>query len=177
MSALEREKAYLRTHRRRFARGETWQADNAACSYRILGKHRLAFKWWLRGVQAGDGSCYLETGYCYQHGAGVPTDLKAAEAEYERCISGYYVSDYEREEAMFHLAVLKISSNGTKGKRAAVRLLEKASRDGDYPQASELISKIRSNRIDAICVCRRFLQPRLKKLICPLHRLDRFRGR
>jgi hypothetical protein len=78
-----------------------------------------------------------------------------------------------REEAMFHLAVLKITSNGMKGKRAAIRLLQEASRDDDYPQATDLIEKIRAGRIDAICVCRRFLRTQLKRMMCPLHQRRR----
>jgi hypothetical protein len=170
MRTLEKEKAYIRRYRRKWARGITWAANNIACAYRILGKYRLAFEWWQRGVEAGDESCHLETGYCYHHGTGVQRDLKAAEREYERCIAGYWVSEYEREEAMFHLATLKIAMNGAKGRQAATRLLKKATLDNDYPQASELIKDIRAGRTDSICVCRRFLRPLLKKRMCPLHR-------
>lgn len=173
MRTLEKEKAYIRTFRRKWACGVTWAANNVACSYRILGKHRNAFEWWQRGVDAGDESCCLETGYCYQHGIGVRRDLDAAEKEYERCIAGTYVSEFEREEAMFHLAILKITVNGKKGRLAAIRLLEKASRDNDYPQASELLDRIREGRFDSMCVCRRFLRPPLKKRMCHLHRRRR----
>ena len=172
MHTREKEKAYIRKYRRKWAQGFLLAANNIACAYRILGNYRLAFRWWQRGVEAGDESCHLETGYCYHHGTGVRKDLKAAEKEYERCIAGYWVSEYEREEAMFHLAALKITVSGTKGRDAAIRLLKQATRDDDYPQASQLISDIdiRAGRTDCICVCRRFLRPLLKKRMCFLHR-------
>jgi TPR repeat protein len=173
MRTLEKERAYIRTWRREWANGVTWAANNIACSYRILGKHRNAFEWWKRGVDAGDDSCCLETGYCYQYGIGVRRDLKAAETAYKRCIAGTSVSEYEQEEAMFHLAILNIATKGDKGRTAAIRLLRKASRDNDYPQASELLMIIRERCIDSICVCRRFLRPLLKKRMCHLHRKPR----
>jgi len=70
---------------------------------------------------------------------------------------------------MFHLAILKITMNGAKSHLIATRLLEKATQDNDYPQASELISKIRAGRTESICVCRRSLRPQLRKRMCPLH--------
>ena len=69
---------------------------------------------------------------------------------------------------MFHLAILKITMNRANSRLIATRLLEKATRDNDYPKASKLISKF-VRVAPNLSVCWRFLRPQLSKRMCPLH--------
>ena len=158
-------------------RGKQGEANNVACSYRILGRNRLAFKWWQRGIEAGDDSCFLEIGYCYQHGVGVRKNLEAAARAYESCIAGYHVTEYEREEAMYLLASLILKIGAANYRKKALRLLHEASRDGDYPEAAGLIDQILRDDTSGICTCRRFLRPMLRKQMCSLHRGHRLKSR
>ena len=76
----------------------------------------------------------------------------------------------ERQEAQYLFATMTLMKGGAGHRRAAIRLLEEASRDGDYPEASNLIDQIRRGDTDRICTCYRFLRPTLKKQWCPVHR-------
>jgi TPR repeat protein len=144
MTALDREKQYIRRWRPKAVRGDTTAMSNVAAAYRILENFRLAAKWYRRASEHRDGDALTEWGYCLQHGVGIRRHDRAAERAYRAAI-----------------------------RRAAARLLRIASADGDYPQAEALLSIARSADIGDICVCRRHLRPRLSRRHCPVHRLRR----
>ena len=76
------------------------------------------------------------------------------------------ITEAAREEAMYHLAVLLISR--TRESREVAELLTRASRDGDYPQAGQLLNMLREKLTSLPCVCRRGLRRRLAVLRCPI---------
>jgi TPR repeat protein len=170
MTVRERELAYLRRQRVRLRKGDHFAAANIAAAYRILGKHALAFRWWKRSAEQGYGDELLEVGYCYQHGAGVRRDTRAAERAYRAAISSRNVTQFGREEAMYHLAVLLFQRNQDGSSSEVRRLLRRANADGDYPQAAILSSNVSATGVNEVCVCRRGLRRGLSVLKCPLHR-------
>ena len=143
--------------------------SNVAAAYRILGNFRLAARWYRRATEHGDGDALADWGYCLQHGIGVQKDEKAAERAYRAAIGSKWITDYCREEAMYHLAVLLLGRRSASSRLAAARLLRAASADGDYPQAASLLQTVESTDVNAVCVCRRHLRPRLARRQCPLH--------
>jgi TPR repeat protein len=151
--------------------------SNVAAAYRIVGKARLSARWFQRAAQSGDGDALTDWGYCLQHGAGVRKDLPAAEQAYRAALRARLISEYGREEAMYHLAVLLFRRRSAASRRAAVRFLKRASADGDYPQAAALLNAIEVETVPDICVCRRYLRPRLAQSYCPLHQDGRLRGK
>ncbi|MBP6601638.1 MAG: hypothetical protein KA250_07540 [Verrucomicrobiales bacterium] len=169
MTAQDREKQYIRKWRTEAIRGDSFAMSNVAAAYRILENFRLAAKWYRRASERRDGDALLEWGYCLQHGVGIRKDDRAAERAYRAAIRSKWITDYGREEAMYHLAVLLRSRVSDVSRRAAARLLRVASADGDYPQAEALIPIVNSVNIRDICVCRRHLRPRLARRHCPLH--------
>jgi hypothetical protein len=142
-------------------------ASNIA-AYRILSRHGLAFRWWSKGAELGDGDAFVEVGDCYQHGLGVECDPKASEQAYLAAIATEQITEFSREEAMYHLAVLRLQ-RGREAK-SVVGLLRRASRDGDFPAAADLLPSLRARRKVQPCVCRRGLRRRIAILKCPVHR-------
>ena len=169
MTTHERETQYIRKWRPKAARGDCTAMSNVAAAYRILENFRLAARWYRQAAEKGDGDAYTDWGYCLQHGIGVPKDLRTAVRAYRAAIDSKWITDYGREEAMYHLAVLLLGRQSVSARRAAVKLLRAASADGDYPQAEDLLWMAESADLRHICMCRRHLRPRLAKRHCPLH--------
>ena len=141
--------------------------SNVVAAYRILGRFRLAARWYKSASERGDGDALVDWGYCLQRGIGIPKDDRAAEQAYRAAIDSKAITDYSREEAMYHLAVLLLNKRSAPSRRAAARLLRLASADGDYPQAEALLRVV--NSAHEVCVCRRHLRPRLARRHCPVH--------
>ena len=158
--------------RKKALAGDPVAVTNTACEYRIAGRPRLAFKWWKKRADVGDGDEAAEIAYCYQHGIGVRKNLKAAEAAYQQAINSHRVTPYGMEEAQYLLAVMIIAKNPSGRRRTqALNLLRKASADGDYPQASKLLTSLRSGKAIQLCFCRRGLRYSLGGAVgCPIHR-------
>ncbi len=169
MTALDREKHYIRKWRLKAVRGDSIAMSNVAAAHRILGNLNLAARWYRRASERRDGDALTEWGYCLQHGVGIRKNDKAAERAYRAAIVSKWITDYWREEAMYHLAVLLLGRRSASSRRAAARLLRIASADGDYPQAEALLQSVKSRNLCAVCVCRRHLRPRLARRHCPVH--------
>jgi TPR repeat protein len=170
MNALDREKQYIHKWRPTAIRGDSCAMSNVAAAYRILGNFRLAARWYKRAAEQGNGDAMTDWGYCLQHGVGVRRDEGSAERVYRSAIACKWITDFSREEAMYHLAVLLLRRKSASPRRAAVRLLRVANADGDYPQAEALLRTVRSADVSRVCICRRHLRPRLAKRHCPVHR-------
>lgn len=160
---------YLERWRRRARSGEQLAFHNVAASYRILGRYRLSARWYERAAVKGDGDAMVDWGHCLQHGMGVRKDSAAAELAYRAAIKSNYISEYGREEAMYLLAVLLTQGRPRGWRREASTLLRRASADGDYPQAENLIEQLTAMSSVPICTCRRWLRPTLRRLACPIH--------
>lgn len=169
MTTFEREMQYIRKWRPKAVRGDSSAMSNVAAAYRILENFRLAAKWYERAAEHGDGDALTDWGYCLHHGVGTRKDERAAERAYRAAIASTWITDYSREEAMYHLAVLLLSRQSATSRRAAANLLRSATVDGDYPQAETLLRMIGSAEARGVCICRRHLKPRLARRHCPLH--------
>ena len=170
MTNRERELAAIARLRPRALDGDPIAVSNIGAGYRILGRRTLAFRWWKRAADAGDGSDMLEVAYCYNHGLGVRRDEGAAARYYEAAIRNDNISQLEQEEAMYHLAILLMEKRGNGAvRRRAVNLLREANADGDYPQAAELLASMDTPEFEP-CTCRRSLRPALARIACSLHR-------
>ena len=144
--------------------------SNVAAAYRIMENFRLSARWYKKAAEQSDGDAMTEWGYCLQHGVGVRKDERSAERAYRCAIASMRITEFGREEAMYHLAVLFLCRQSAPSRRAAAKLLRVANADGDYPQAKTLLLNVRSANVQNVCICRRHLRPRLAKRHCPLHR-------
>jgi TPR repeat protein len=149
-------------------------SNNIAAAYRQLGNPRRAFHWWMRTAGMNDGEAWLEVGYCLQYGIGTHRNPSEAIRAYRQAISRECTTSvFGEEEAQYHLAIALLD-RGRGSRREAERLLERASEDGDYPQASDLLVQLREKRTLSICRCRRELPRRLGgKANCKLHKVSR----
>lgn len=167
MRTRKREQSYIERQRRLLSRDDGTASSNIAAAYRVLGRYRLAFRWWSRAAESGDGDAFVDLGYCYQHGLGVRQDELASEQAYRAAIATHLTTPAGREEAMYHLAVLLLLRGE---KEEALTLLGQASGDEDYPAASALLRALRGGQAYQPCQCRRGLLRRLATVKCPLHR-------
>lgn len=157
--------------------GSSVASNNIAATYRQLGNFRQAFQWWRRTAGPHDGDAWLEVGYCFQYGIGTRRDPAAAARSYRQAIKTYYTTEFGQEEAQYHLAVALIDRGARRDRQEAVRLLNHAAEDGDYPQATDLLRQLSDHGPLRICRCRRELARRFGgKAQCTLHR-DRSRSR
>lgn len=60
MTAVHREKEYIRKWRPKAVRGITHAMSNVAAAYRILGNFRLAARWYKRAAEQGDGDALTD---------------------------------------------------------------------------------------------------------------------
>ncbi len=166
----------MKWYRRAWRGGDPGAAANIATMYRDRLRLDQAAAWWRRAVEAGWPDEAVELGYCYQYGIGVRRDLAEAVRCFRLAIRSRKISEAGCEEAMYHLAVLKLDR--VPARRAeAVALLERASKDKDYPEAMKLLDQVRGGRAPVPCRCRRDI---LKSLPgharCEVHRRGRRDG-
>jgi TPR repeat protein len=170
MNRTDRELAYIRKWRPAAMQGNCSAMSNVAAAYRILGRSRCSFKWYIRAAQNGDHDAFVDVGYCYHTGYGVKKNQQLAEMAYKKAINGTYICEYSREEAMYLLAIILLSSCKSRAKKKAITLLELANRDQDYPEAAHLLEITPFTKDVRICLCRRGLRKRLAILRCPIHK-------
>ncbi|MCP4006082.1 MAG: sel1 repeat family protein [bacterium] len=142
----------MRWYRRSWRDGNCSAANNIATIYRDEKNRRLAFQWWTRAQSRGDGNAAVDVGYCYQYGIGTRRNRSLARRMFKHAISADYVSEWRREEAMYHLAVVYLDAGSAS---RATQLLARASADGDFTEATSLLAEIRSQSPLTTCRCRR----------------------
>jgi TPR repeat protein len=135
--------------------GDAVAAHNIPIAYRDAGNLRRAVFWWQRFAAAGDGDAALDLGYAYQYGFGVRRAPERAVFAYRQAIRSHHITEYGREEALYHLAVLTLDGDGARAQRAALALLRRAARDGDFAQAARLAAALQRRARLSICRCRR----------------------
>ena len=144
----------LRWYRRAWRHGGETAAANIATVYRDRGLLSRAVAWWKKAMEAGVHEEAVEVGYCYQYGIGVRRNAGKAIACYRLAIRSRNIGEFWREAAMYHLAVLYLDSRPPK-RAQAVKLLERASIDQDYPEAMKLLAQLRKRQRLVPCRCRR----------------------
>lgn len=114
-----------------------------------------------------DGDAAVDVGYCYQYGIGARKNTAMAKRFLRRAIVSKDISQYGREEAMYHLAVQYIDE----GKRQfAIPLLKRAAADDDFPEATLVLKQLTKDSDYGPCRCRRFINKQLRgHTKCSLH--------
>ena len=171
MNKRQRLRAELSKLKAALRGGDSSAAHNLAATYRQLGNRRRSFHWWRRASETrGGDDAWLEVGYCRQYGIGVRRDVSIAISSYRKAIQRYYVSDYDREEARYHLAIALLDRDGGSiARQKAAQLLREAAADGDYPQAADLLRQLSNDGQLRVCRCRRHLRASLGRAHCRLH--------
>jgi TPR repeat protein len=159
LGTTPRVKEAIRWYRRAVRGGSSIAATNLATIHRDAGNFRLAFQWWKRSEQMYDGDAAVDVGYCYQYGIGARKNAANAKRMFRRAIASRNVSQYGREEAMYHLA-LQFIDEGKLG--LALRLLKLAAADGDYPEAASVLKQIETKSEYFPCRCKRLLDKNLR---------------
>jgi TPR repeat protein len=157
----------IRWYRRAARSGDSTATYNLATVYRDVGKAALAFQWWERAADMRDGDAAVDVGYCYQYGIGIRKSTANAKRMFRRAIASKDISQYGREEAMYHLAVQFIDEGK---RRFAVPLLKRAAADDDFPEAASVLKQLNTNADYVPCRCRRFINKQLRgHTKCSLH--------
>lgn len=146
-------------------------AVNIATIHRDRGDHARAFRWWQRAANLDDGDALLDIGYLYYYGIGVRRDRAEAMRALHRATESRFISEYGREEALYHLAVAHVDAGAGGDLRQARALLRRAARDGDYPEASALQAQLKAREAPRFCRCRRWWWRHIPgQAECPLHK-------
>jgi len=157
----------IRWYRRAVRGGSSTAATNLATVYRDAGNARRAFQWWRRSDLMGDADAAVDVGYGYQYGIGTRRSTAKAHRTYRRAIASRNTSEYSREAAMYHLALLWL--DGRRPQRA-LPLLRRASADDDYPEAATLLRQLQAGSALRRCRCKRGLGKALRgHARCMLH--------
>jgi tetratricopeptide (TPR) repeat protein len=147
--------------------GSSTAAANLATVYRDTGKATLALRWWRKAAAMSDGDAMVDIGYCYLYGIGTRSNPAKARRALQRAIASNNITEYRREEAMYHLAITSMDAGNA---RAAVSLLKAANTDADYPEAANALAQIRSAEPFVPCRCRRRINKHLRgHASCLLH--------
>jgi uncharacterized protein len=149
----------IRWYRRAVRGGSSTAATNIATIHRDAGNSRLAFQWWKRSEQMRDGDAAVDVGYCYQYGVGARKNAAKANRMFKRAIASRNISQYGREEAMYHLALQYIDEGKL---RLALPVLKLAAADGDYPEAASVLKQIETKSDYVPCRCKRRLDKNLR---------------
>jgi TPR repeat protein len=157
----------IRWYRRAARSGDSTAMSNLATVYRDAGKATLAFQWWKRAADMRDGDAAVNVGYCYQYGIGTRKYAAIAKRMFRRAIASRDISQFGREEAMYHLAVQFIDE----GKRQlAFPLLKRATADNDFPEAASVLNQLATESDYLPCRCKRSINKELRgHTKCSLH--------
>jgi TPR repeat protein len=157
----------IRWYRRAARSGDSTATSNLATVYRDAGKARLAFQWWKRAADMRDGDAAVDVGYCYQYGIGTRKNVANAKRMFRRAVASRDISQFGREEAMYHLAVQFIDE----GKRQlAFPLLKRATADDDFPEAASVLNQLKTESDYVPCRCKRSINKQLRgHTKCSLH--------
>lgn len=157
----------IRWYRRAARSGDSTATSNLATVYRDAGKVALAFQWWKRAADMRDGDAAVDVGYCYQYGIGTRKNTANAKRLFRRAIVSKDISQYGREEAMYHLAVQFIDEGKP---QFAIPLLKRAAADDDFPEAALVLKQLTKNSDYDPCRRRRFINKQLRgHTKCSLH--------
>jgi TPR repeat protein len=157
----------IRWYRKATKLGNAGAASNLATVYRDAGKAKLAFQWWKRSAEMNDGDAAVDVGYCYQYGIGTRRDTVRAKRMFRRAVASKDISQYGREEAMYHLALQLIDEGRNP---LAIPLLRSASADDDFPEARAVLRQMQAKLPLNPCRCRRLSNKKMRgHAKCSLH--------
>jgi len=130
--------------KRAFRGGDTSSAaNNIAITYRESGDFREAVRWFKKAVRAGDDGDRIQLGIHSYWGKGVRTDHAEAVRYFRRAAKGKNISESERDDANFYLAIAYLEGKGVKKSLSMARKhLERANRDNDHLAAQRLLKQI-----------------------------------
>ncbi len=118
-------------------------ATNIGCIYRDQGKHRLAFRWFLRSIEMGDEDSLVEVGKRYLLGPGVRRDYRQALLYLHKATKAEMITESGRDDAFYYLGIAYKDGLGvTKSLLKARKMFERANRDGDHNGAAEQLEQI-----------------------------------
>jgi TPR repeat protein len=131
--------------KRAFRGGDTSSAaNNIAVTYRESEKFREAVRWFKKAVRAGDVGDWVQLGIHLYWGNGVRADHAAAVRLFRKAIRGKNLTECERDDANFYLAIAYLEGQGVrKSLRAARKHLEVANRDNDHLAAQRLLKQMK----------------------------------
>lgn len=156
-----------RWYRQAARSGDSTAMSNLATVYRDAGKARLAFQWWERAADMRDGDAAVDVGYCYQYGIGTRRNVANAKRMFRRAITSRDISQFGREEAMYHLAVQFIDEGR---RQLAFAFLKRATADNDSPEAAWVLNQLETESDYVPCRCKRSINKQLRgHTKCSLH--------
>jgi TPR repeat protein len=129
--------------KRAFRGTDRCAASNVAITYRESGNFRRAVLWFRKSVAFGDDSARIQLGIYYYWGIGVRRSAVKAIRCFRKAANGRNLSEADRDDSFFYLAIGYLDGNGVKASaKKARRLLRRANVDNDHPAAYSLLSAL-----------------------------------
>lgn len=130
--------------KRAFRAGDTSCAPtNIAVTYRENGHFRLAVRWFRKAAALGDDAVLIQLGIHSYWGKGVRAGYAEAVSLFRKAIHGKNISECDRDDANFYLAIAYLEGKGTaKSLPIARKHLERANRDNDHVAAQLLLKQM-----------------------------------
>lgn len=133
----------LKWYRKALHAGASYVAQNIAITYRQIGNHTAAVRWFRRNAHQGDGDALIQLGIHYYWGKGVRKDAKAAVRCFRNAIRSRNISEWDRDDAFFLLGLAHYEGKGVKASLPkAIKLFERANVDDDNPTAREYLNRL-----------------------------------
>jgi len=131
--------------KRAFRGGDTLLAPrNIAVTYREDGHFRQAVRWFRKVDVSRDDSVLIQLGIHSYWGKGVRADHPAAVRYFRKAIRGKNMSECDRDDANFYLAIAYLEGKGVrKSLRMAQKHFEQANRDNDHLSAQRLLEQLK----------------------------------
>lgn len=146
-------------------------ANNLATWHRDRGNQRLAFSWYEKAADAGDGDAHVALAYACYYGLGTTKSLARALRALDRADRSTDITPYSLEEALYLRAVMVLDRGRSGDIVTVTALLRRAAAHGDYPEADAVLTDIGRGTLPTPCRCRRHLARTIKgQAQCPLHR-------
>ncbi len=127
-----------------FRQGSGCAAPNIAITYRENGHFRQAVHWFKKSVESEDDGALIQLGVHYYWGMGVRRDHIFAVRCFQKATRGKNLSESDRDDAFFYLAIPYLEGKGVKKSiHVARKFLERSNIDNDHPAARRLLDQIR----------------------------------
>jgi TPR repeat protein len=120
--------------------GDSHVGQNIAITYRQIGKHATAVKWFRRCARQGHGEALIQLGIHYYWGKGIRKDPKAAVRCFRSAIRSKNISEWDRDDAFFLLGLAHYEGKGVRRSLPrAIELFKRANKDDDNQPAREFL--------------------------------------
>jgi hypothetical protein len=135
--------AGIRLYRKAILAGSSTAAENRAVTYRLANEMRRAVLWFRKAQASRDDCATLQLAIHTYWGIGIRANHVEAVRLFRKASKARAISQAEREDALFYLAIAYLEGKGVRQSTPMARkLLERANIDNDNDLARRLLKML-----------------------------------